>query len=429
MNQNPRSAISVPNIITCFRLILIPLFVLAFFEHRYGWTIVILVLSGISDVADGYIARRFDMVTEVGKLLDPVADKLTQGAVLVCLAVRNPVLWAVFGLLACKELLMSLWGLVGIRRTGHMISAVWYGKVCTFLLYASMAVMVLAPELSQQTVNIIAGVDAAVIVATIILYSAWYVRYLRENSEKPAENTWDRSEAGVNISIVFSALILVLLLVFAAVVLVFRDEISLEAILNFTPANLWLAALVFMGLYAAKSLSFVIYVKLLYVAAGVIFPLPAALAVGLAGTLVELILPYLIGRSCGSRTADILVERWPSLRKLRIMRNSDNFWFTAFVRASGVFPADPASIYFGACRMSLRDFLGGSILGILPTLVVATVFGSYFAEPGSSGFLTAMILFIAVQVIPAIAFVIWIRRHYPAGSPAEKEVVNGESAQ
>ncbi len=140
-------------------------------------------------------------------------------------------------------------------------------------------------------------------------------------------------------------------------------------------------------------------------------------------------LPYLIGLGGGSRTADYLLERSPRLQKLRFIRTRSNFWFSAFVRAAGIFPTDPVSVYFGACRMPVWEFLFGSTLGLLPTLVIATVAGARVSDPGSPGFIAAAALFIVVQAGSAAAFIIWIRRHYPAGAPAQKEVDRGEPAQ
>ena len=410
MNLRKRGVLSIPNLITGFRLLLIPLFVLAYFSREYVWALVCLALSGLSDVADGYIARRFDMVTELGKLLDPVADKLTQGSVLFCLAVWRPVLWILFGLLAVKELVMGLWGWVGLRRTGRMISSRWYGKVCTAVLYASMALLILAPGLSAGAVYAVIAVCGAVMLMSLTLYSGWYIRYLRQNKggSHPVRN---HMAASANISLVLSAMIVVVLLICAALAVVYRKEINLENIVRFTPENLWLAALVFMGLYAAKSLTSVVYVKLLYIAAGVIFPLPAAIGVGLAGTAVELIVPYLIGLGGGQQTAKLILERWPKLKRITEIRNRSNFWFSVLARASGVLPADPVSIYSGACRMPFGEFLLGSTAGLLPTLLIATVAGGALEDPDSPGFIAATILFAVVQAGSAAAFILWVRHH------------------
>lgn len=428
MEEMKRRELSVPNIITGFRLLLIPVFVAVYFKGLYGWALACLVVSGLSDVADGYIARHYNMVTDLGKLMDPVADKLTQGAVIFCLAWRIPTLWALLGLMAVKELVMGIWGVVTLRRTGRMNSSKWYGKACTVVLYVSMAVLVLFPRLPSGAVYAIVGLCAAVMLLSLTLYSLWYIRLLRENAGKESRPVREQGPAGQQVSLVLSMLIIVLLLVCAALALVFWDEINLQNIVDFTPENLWLAALVFMGLFAAKSLTSVVYVKLLYVAAGVIFPLPAALAVCLAGTFVELAIPYLIGWGGGTETAKMVVDRWPKLARLTEVRTRSNVWFSFFCRAVGVLPADPVSIYCGACRMPFPSFLLGSTLGLLPTLLITAVIGAEVEEPGSPGFIIAAVLFFVVQIASAVGFVLWIKKH-DAASAAGKETIDGEPAK
>ncbi|MCC8357390.1 MAG: hypothetical protein LJU34_06055, partial [Oscillospiraceae bacterium] len=84
-------------------------------------------------------------------------------------------------------------------------------------------------------------------------------------------------------------------LIFLIALYLLGNNVTGDTILSFTPENLWLAALVFMGLYAIKSVVVVIYLKLLYVASGLVFPLPIALAVNIVGTALEMTLPYLFG--------------------------------------------------------------------------------------------------------------------------------------
>ena len=88
-----KNCITIPNMLSVFRLILIPFFVYAYCVEQNFWkTAALLALSGISDTADGYIARRFNMVSDLGKIIDPVADKLTQAAMLLCLLTRYPLM-------------------------------------------------------------------------------------------------------------------------------------------------------------------------------------------------------------------------------------------------------------------------------------------------------------------------------------------------
>jgi cardiolipin synthase len=83
-------------------------FVYVYFEDRHGLALGVLILSGASDTLDGWIARRFHMITDLGKVIDPVADKLTQGTMIFCVAWHVRSMWFLLGLLAAKEITMGL---------------------------------------------------------------------------------------------------------------------------------------------------------------------------------------------------------------------------------------------------------------------------------------------------------------------------------
>lgn len=141
-----KKIITIPNILTIFRLCLIPvlvsLYVSAMREHEdtlFLWAAGVLLLSFLTDVADGFIARTFHMVSDLGKMLDPIADKLTQLAMLFCLVFRFfPIMMLPFVLLMVKELVSGVAVLQYMKETGTVASADWHGKISTFLLYAMM---------------------------------------------------------------------------------------------------------------------------------------------------------------------------------------------------------------------------------------------------------------------------------------------------
>lgn len=421
MKHPKHDALSIPNLITYFRLALVPVFVMLYFEERYGAALVCLIVSGLSDVADGYIARHYNMVTDIGKVVDPLADKLTQAAMIFCVAWRHPILWALLGLLAVKEIGMLVWGIVALRRTGQVNSAKWYGKVCTAVLYASMAVMVLLPELSDGVRNIIFALCCAVMLMSLILYSRWYILYLREHGALPPRRTLQHHVLRSHSSVVVMEVALVVLLACSVLAILYRKNLTVAGIVSFTPRNLWLAALVFMALYAVKSATVVVYVKLLYMAAGIIFPLPAAIAVNIVGSVIELSLPYLLGRVGGREMADFVLQRRPALRRAAALRQKNSFIYCFLLRAVGVVPVDPMSIYLGACGTPYLPFLAGSLAGVLPTLVICSVFGDAIQTPGSPVFIASAVLFVAVQAAAAVIFFLWIRK--------AKETDTSESSQ
>ena len=162
MNSESKSEnkiLTVPNLLSLFRLILIPVIVwLYWYRKEYIPAGVLLIISGLTDLADGYIARHFNAVSNVGKILDPIADKLTQAAMLFCLVTRFPLMAAPFGFLVIKELFIGTTGLLMIRKTGKVVGADFHGKVATTLLYAMMILHIfwidITPEISAVTIVI-----------------------------------------------------------------------------------------------------------------------------------------------------------------------------------------------------------------------------------------------------------------------------------
>lgn len=131
--------ITIPNLLSLFRLCLIPVILWLYLGKQQNILAgCVLILSGITDIVDGLIARRFHMVSDLGKILDPIADKLTQAAMLLCLLISFPLMLFPLLLMACKELFMAVTGALIIRKTGMVPGAVWHGKAATVLLYAVM---------------------------------------------------------------------------------------------------------------------------------------------------------------------------------------------------------------------------------------------------------------------------------------------------
>ena len=98
---------------------------------RDYWIVAVLVgISGLTDLLDGKVARKFDMVTELGKALDPIADKLTLGAIIFCLVVKNPIVWIIVILYIIKEGYMGIMGLLLLKRNGRKLDG---AKCCFFL--------------------------------------------------------------------------------------------------------------------------------------------------------------------------------------------------------------------------------------------------------------------------------------------------------
>ena len=137
-----KNIFTIPNIISFFRLLLIPLFVITYFKesisNHYLWSIVIVFISGISDVVDGFIARHCNMVSDLGKVLDPIAEKLTQAVILLCLAINHTSMFLPFSVLFVKEL-FTLFAAIHLLSNGTKpISSKWFGKLSTVVIFLTM---------------------------------------------------------------------------------------------------------------------------------------------------------------------------------------------------------------------------------------------------------------------------------------------------
>ena len=138
--NNPQNKIlTIPNLLSFFRLCLIPVFMWLYcVEDNFLCNGILLIISGVTDTVDGFVARHFNMISDLGKVLDPIADKLTQAAMLFCLLTRFPLMIVPLGLMVFKEFFMGVTGFLVIQKTGKVFGADWHGKVNTWLLYAMM---------------------------------------------------------------------------------------------------------------------------------------------------------------------------------------------------------------------------------------------------------------------------------------------------
>ncbi|MGN0793373.1 MAG: CDP-alcohol phosphatidyltransferase family protein [Aristaeellaceae bacterium] len=179
MTNARKRILTVPNLLSLLRLCMIPVFVILYLREHYIATAVTLVLSSLTDIADGWYARRFGAVSDLGKALDPIADKLTQFSMLLCLTRRHPTLLVPLLLLVVKELFAAVSGLVVIRATGRVPSAVWHGKVTTMLLYLLMFLHVVWKDIPLLLSNILTGICVVMMLISMTLYAIRNIRSIR----------------------------------------------------------------------------------------------------------------------------------------------------------------------------------------------------------------------------------------------------------
>ncbi len=199
MKLNFKDITKVPNLISIFRILLIPIFVVVFLwengninpgtaedDSANGYVIAaaLIVLSGITDMADGFIARKFNIITDLGKALDPFADKLTQAAVAVCLAFRyTEILGLLIGLCALifvKEITMLILGLVFLKKGKDLGGAKWFGKLATIVFYVLVIILIGAPSISNTAAAVIVLVMGAFTLMSFVLYMREYYLLKKE---------------------------------------------------------------------------------------------------------------------------------------------------------------------------------------------------------------------------------------------------------
>ena len=168
--------LTIPNLLSLIRLLLIPVILWLYIGLKSNtWAITVIILSGLTDVVDGFIARRFHMISDFGKILDPVADKLTQGALILCLtATYDWMKWLII-LFTLKECAMGIMGYLAIRKEDGVNSSRWHGKLNTVMLYGTMCVLILFPEMPLALANALIAACALTITLSFVLYTGFYI--------------------------------------------------------------------------------------------------------------------------------------------------------------------------------------------------------------------------------------------------------------
>lgn len=178
-----KEILTIPNMLSIFRLLLLPLIIWFYTREHYIAALLVLFLSGISDIADGIIARKFNMVSDFGKIIDPIADKLTQGTLLLCIAIKHRIVIVLIAIFALKEILMATLGYLIIRRKDSVNSARWYGKLNTVIIYSTIVLLIVFPNIPKTAVNIMVFTCIAIIVISFILYARFYQKILNDNKQ------------------------------------------------------------------------------------------------------------------------------------------------------------------------------------------------------------------------------------------------------
>ncbi|MBE6632218.1 MAG: CDP-alcohol phosphatidyltransferase family protein [Ruminococcaceae bacterium] len=168
----------IPNIICYFRILLVPVMVLLYTNGFHEYAFLALALSGLSDVVDGKIARLTNQVSDFGKLIDPVADKLTQLALMICVTVKHTVFAIPLALLVLKEIIVSIICIIATLKSDKFNSSRWYGKLCTVVLYASMTLTLFWFDIPEVLVYALTAACSVIIMLAMLLYTLFFAKIL-----------------------------------------------------------------------------------------------------------------------------------------------------------------------------------------------------------------------------------------------------------
>lgn len=175
---------NIPNILTIIRFILIPFIFISVISKHFLVALIIFTISAITDILDGFIARKFNYITDFGKLIDPLADKLTQMSLLLSLALLGILPWWIFAIVFIKELVLIISASVLYSKKDVVVYSKWYGKLATTLFYLAIVCSLL---INQFNINMIFRVDLYLyylaILATVFALIMYSIKFKFKNEK------------------------------------------------------------------------------------------------------------------------------------------------------------------------------------------------------------------------------------------------------
>lgn len=178
--------LTIPNVLTIFRILLLPFFLYCYLNQQLWMAAGIFAMCGITDFLDGFIARKYHMVSELGKMLDPFADKLGQLVLLIALLMRVPQIGYVIVLFLIKEGGMLICWLILQKKGGYLNGALWFGKVSTAICYVTMVLLLLPAVQTSGYADLLLWITAAGLSVSFVCYMKTYAdlfRRLKETEE------------------------------------------------------------------------------------------------------------------------------------------------------------------------------------------------------------------------------------------------------
>jgi len=191
---------------------------------------------------------------------------------------------------------------------------------------------------------------------------------------------------------------------------IYRDSITVENVVNYVPENTAAAICILLVLFALKGITVIVYGGILYAASGILLPLPVAICVNLAGTVLMTSVPFFIGKRAGANLLDKLVQKNKRLELLRDAPKQNEWLFSFAVRMIGLLPGDLVGMYSGACGFTYFHCICGTVSGMFPSIITFSVMGMSAHDITSPAFRISVGCEILLIVLSLLVFIVLQRK-------------------
>ena len=180
MNDRTKNILTIPNLLSLLRLLMIPIYAILYMRaqelREYIVAAAVFAVSALTDMVDGIIARKCHMVSRLGIMLDPFADKMTQGVIIICLTIKNIAILPLLLLFIVKEAFMLTMACLHLKKRKMLDGALIPGKICTTVLFLSMIVLVIFRDLPNPWVYAIVALCSVFMIISLVAYALCYFR-------------------------------------------------------------------------------------------------------------------------------------------------------------------------------------------------------------------------------------------------------------
>ena len=381
-----KNIVNLPNGITLFRLLLIPVIVRLYLDELYAGSFAVIVVAVISDMVDGTVARRTGCVTDFGKFFDSAVSKVLIAVLIICLVPRYRWMWLLLIVMMFRELCQIIYGYILFSRYDRVYSSKWFGKICKASMTAVTAMLFLWHDIPRPAANLLIIACSVTVLLALMMYTRMYRQVVWSDDYR------------TNVSAVSRTLIISLWVMVMIVALCLHDMISLSAILSYTPSDPYLAAVVMLLMFALKTLSVFFYSGVLFLANGTLFSLPVAIMMNIAGALVMIFEGYFFGNKLAGAQLQDIEGTYPKLRGLVRLKNERPFLFVLLLRFLKIMSFDIGSMYLGAARVKLPQYVAGSLLGLMPDVILYAMIGRGLGDLNMSRTAIAAIAYVGLSV-------------------------------